>query len=108
MLNTGQVRNGICACMAISWCASVSAQQLSHAINQARSRDWPSQLASSTNGQNSSYSQFADGSCQNVIYTSDALAAAEGQVDPSSGDLREDLVPLQLACDDDLRAVWSS
>ena len=31
----------MCLCMAISWCASVSAQQLSHAINQARSRDWP-------------------------------------------------------------------
>ena len=30
------------------------------------------------------------------------MLLAEGQVDPSSGDLREDLVPLQLACDDDL------
>jgi hypothetical protein len=42
-----------------------------------------SQLVGSKTGQNASYSNFANDSCQDVTYSSDALASTESQVNPS-------------------------
>jgi Protein of unknown function (DUF2511) len=42
-----------------------------------------SQVATSTDGHNPSWSKIPDGTCEDVIFTSDALAAAESQVLPT-------------------------